>query len=234
MQNLFLNKIIADLLSQSSDLSRFKIVLPGKRPIVFIKKILAENRYSGLLPDFFTVEEIVQKIANQQPIQGIALWLFAFDVYRGLYEENFENFLKWFPTLQKDWDDILKFSDNENEVLEYMFAEERIKNWGETIGDEQSKTRQRNLDFWKKMVVFLPVLKQKLQEQNLATSGMLHELAKQKIKDFAQNTEGGFVFCGFNAFTPLEELLVKELLQWDKAQCFFQADQYYLDDERQE
>ena len=63
---------------------------------------------------------------------------------------------------------------------------------------------------------------------------MTHEAAKNKIEEFAQSTDQKFVFCGFNAFTPVEEMLVKNLLQWDKAQCFFQADDYYLNDERQE
>lgn len=229
----FLHRIITDLLSQTDDLSQLTIVLPGKRPIVFIKKILAEKNYSGLLPDFYSVEELIQNISGKQPIQGIALWLFAFEVYRNKFEEDFANFLKWFPTLQKDWDDILKFSDSETKVLEYMFAEERIKNWGEDLG-EPTETRKRNLDFWKKMNQFLPELKLQLQNKNWATSGMIHELAKEKIEDFAKNTSQKFVFCGFNAFTPVEELLVKNLLQWGKAQCFFQADEYYINDERQE
>jgi len=63
---------------------------------------------------------------------------------------------------------------------------------------------------------------------------MTHELAKLKIQDFAKKNNDNFVFCGFNAFTPVEEKLVRNLLQWDKAQCFFQADRYYFDDERQE
>ncbi len=84
------------------------------------------------------------------------------------------------------------------------------------------------------MNVFLPALKEKLQERNLATSGMIHETAKAKITEFAKNTSEQFVFCGFNAFTPVEEKLVRSLLQWNKAQCFFQADRYYFDDERQE
>lgn len=84
------------------------------------------------------------------------------------------------------------------------------------------------------MNIFLPVLKERLGEKNWATSGMIHEAAKSKIDDFAKNTPEHFVFCGFNAFTPVEEKLVRSLLRWNKAECFFQADRYYFDDERQE
>lgn len=233
----FLNKIIHELLAQNPDLSAFNIILPGKRPIVFIRQILEENNYSGFLPDFLTVEELINKIADKQPIQGIPLWLFSFDVYRSLNllpKDDFSDFLKWFPTLQKDWDDILKFSDSDQAVLQYMFDEERIKEWAQNLGEDDDVPRKKFLNFWQNMNVFLPELKQRLQERNWATSGMIHETAKAKISDFAKNTSEQFVFCGFNAFTPVEEKLVRSLLQWNKAQCFFQADRYYFDDEKQE
>lgn len=233
----FLNKIIHELLAQNPDLSEFNIVLPGKRPIVFIKQILEENNYSGFLPYFYTIEELINRIADKQPIQGISLWLFAFEVYKSLNlipNDDFAEFLKWFPTLQKDWDDILKFSESDQAVLQYMFDEERIKDWAQNLGEDENVPRRKFLNFWKNMNIFLPVLKEKLQEKNWATSGMIHETAKAKIDDFAKNTKEQFIFCGFNAFTPVEEKLVRNLLQWDKAQCYFQADHYYFDDEKQE
>ncbi|REC78669.1 PD-(D/E)XK nuclease family protein [Chryseobacterium elymi] len=233
----FLNKIIHELLAQNQDLSEFNIVLPGKRPIVFIRQILEENNYSGFLPNFFTIEELIDRIADKQPVQGISLWLFAFDVYRSLGlipKDDFADFLKWFPTLQKDWDDILKFSESDEAVLQYMFDEERIKEWAQDLGEDDDVPRKKFLNFWRNMNVFLPILKKKLEEKNWATSGMIHETAKAKIADFAENTSEHFVFCGFNAFTPVEEKLVRSLLRRNKGQCFFQADHYYFDDERQE
>ncbi len=231
----FLNKIVNELLSQNEDLSGFNIVVPGKRPIVFIKQILKEKRYSGFLPTFYTIEDLVTEISGKQPIQGVSLWLFAFGIYREIQpSEDFANFLKWFPTLLKDWDDILKFSEDDKTVLEYMFDEERIKNWSENLGETEENPRKKFLNFWQKMNIFLPVLKQKLNEKNWANPGMIHESAKSKIEGFVQKVEQKFVFCGFNAFTPVEEKLVKNLLQHDKAQCFFQADEYYMNDERQE
>lgn len=230
----FLSKIISELLSETSDLSQTVVVLPGKRPVVFLKQILKEQKYEGFLPEFFTVDELIKKISGKQHIQGISLWLFGYDVYKKIYpEETLENFLKWFPTLLKDWDDMLKFSEEDKAVLEYMLDDERIKNWGETLGDGDN-ARKRNLNFWKKMNVFLPKLKENLQAKGWVTDGMIHEMVREKISDFAEETETKFVFCGFNALTPLEEKLIRELLQKGKAECFFQADEYYIKDLKQE
>ena len=84
------------------------------------------------------------------------------------------------------------------------------------------------------MNVFLPKLKENLQAKGWATDGMIHEMVREKISDFAEETETKFVFCGFNALTPLEEKLIRELLQKGKAECFFQADEYYIKDLKQE
>ena len=230
----FLQNIISELLENHQDLSALDIVLPGKRPMVFIKRILQEKQYQGLLPNFVTIDELIAELSENVEIKGIALWLFSFRIYNKIdSSEDFSGFLKWFPTLQKDWDDMMKFSDDDQKILLWMLDEERIKNWGENLGDDDNP-RKRNLNFWRKMNEFLPLLKSELQKENLASSGMLYQEAFSKIENFAKQTNRQFVFCGFNALSRVEEQLVRQLLQWNKAETYFQADQYYIDDERQE
>lgn len=230
----FLQNIISELLENHQDISELDIVLPGKRPMVFIKRILQEKQYQGLLPNFVTIDELIAELSENVEIKGIALWLFSFRIYNKIdSSEDFSGFLKWFPTLQKDWDDMMKFSDDDQKILLWMLDEERIKNWGENLGDDDNP-RKRNLNFWRKMNEFLPLLKSELQKENLATSGMLYQEAFSKIENFAKQTNRQFVFCGFNALSRVEEQLVRQLLQWNKAETYFQADQYYIDDERQE
>lgn len=84
------------------------------------------------------------------------------------------------------------------------------------------------------MNVFLPKLKEQLLSEDLATSGMIHQLAKGIIKDYAKKTQKKYIFIGFNAFTPVEEILVKSLLENAKAEYYFQGDEYYINDEKQE
>jgi len=230
----FLQKIISGLSENHQDLSALDIVLPGKRPMIFIKKILKEKQYEGLLPNFITIDELISELSENTEIKGIALWLFAFRIYQDIdSSEDFSQFLKWFPTLQKDWDDMMKFADNDQNILDWMLDEERIKNWGENLGDGDN-ARKRNLSFWRKMNGFLPLLKLELEKENLATSGMIYQEVFYKIDDFAKQTNRYFIFCGFNALTRVEEKLVKTLLQWNKTETYFQADSYYIDDERQE
>ena len=81
----FLQNIISELLENHQDLSALDIVLPGKRPMVFIKRILQEKQYQGLLPNFVTIDELIAELSENVEIKGIALWLFSFRIYTSLH-----------------------------------------------------------------------------------------------------------------------------------------------------
>lgn len=231
----FLEKVVSSLLEQQSDLSHFTIILPGKRPAVFIKKILRERNYTGLLPEFITIENLMSAVAGTQPVRGIALWLFAYQLYSEQHrDEDFAGFIKWFPTIVKDWDDMLKFTNSDTDVLEYMLDEERIKNWSENLGSNEDNPRRRFMNFWLKLGQFLPLLKNSLNEKSWATAGMIQAQAKQRIPAFVKAAESYYVFVGFNALAPAEETLLRTLMRAGKASCFFDCDNYYMRDERQE
>ncbi len=231
----FLENIIAELRAQNGDLSHFVLVMPGKRPVIFLKKVLAEQQYSGILPLFFTIEDLLLEISGKQLVQGISLWLFAFEVYKEQHpSEEFSSFLKWFPTVVSDWDDMMQFGESDEKVLDHLLAEERIKNWSETLGFEDQSSTAKHISFWRRMKSYLPALKEKLQERNWATMGMIHETVRAEIPAFADRIINNYVFCGFNAIAPAEKMLIRELMQRGKAQCFFEADEYYIRDERQE
>ena len=61
----FLQNIISELLENHQDLSALDIVLPGKRPMVFIKRILQEKHYEGLLPNFVTIDELIAELKRR-------------------------------------------------------------------------------------------------------------------------------------------------------------------------
>ena len=63
---------------------------------------------------------------------------------------------------------------------------------------------------------------------------MAHEHVWRKLGTFIKETPMKFVFCGFNALTPTEKSLIKKMLQEGKAECLFQADEYYFSDLKQE
>ena len=69
-------------------------------------------------------------------------------------------------------------------ILEWMLVEERIKKLGENLGDEEG-ARKRNLNF-EKNECFFSFLQEKLEEQQLATSGMIHLYTKENLENYCK------------------------------------------------
>ena len=91
------------------------------------------------------------------------------------------------------------------EILEWMLAEERIKTGSENPGRWRRRIK-RNLNFWR-IDRFLPFLQEKLEEQQLATSGMIHLYTKRKFRKIIVKFQS--VFFGFNAFYSRWRKLVR-------------------------
>lgn len=246
----FIERLTEELIKDyPRGMSRVAVVLPGKRPLFFLKKKMRERRYQGILPRFLTIDELVQEMCPWSRVEGIPLWLEAYSIYKKEIDpnESLKKFIGWFPTLLKDWDDMKKFAYRdsheredlsmefrERPILEWLLGEERIRNWGMELGEEVPEMLGRNLDFWQRMTVYLPALHRALEAKAWATQGMQYEYGLRHLEAWADSVEEHFIFCGFNALTLLERHTLRALLKRKKADAYYHSDTYYLNDRNQE
>ena len=141
MNTNFIEKVIDDVLDKNKELSKLTIIIPGKRPIIFFKRYLIKKGYDGFLPTFFTIEDFIYKFSTLVKIEPIPLWLEAFKIQKKFINPNekLEDFLKWIPTLLKDFNDIDIFSENPHKVLKHLSSIERIENWGQKLDSDNDK-----------------------------------------------------------------------------------------------
>ncbi len=98
----FLQKVISEILEKSSDLSGFSFIIPGKRPVVFIKEILKEKNYNGIFPEFFTIDELVHKISQTTRNQRHCTLAFCLsNLYSTLSRRRFGEFPEMVPNIAK-------------------------------------------------------------------------------------------------------------------------------------
>lgn len=233
----FLEKTVEQLLQSGVDMTHLTIVTPNKRPGVFIRRLLEKKGYSGFLPAFTTITDLMASLSGKAGIQGASLWLFAYDVYRQVIAEpeDFNGFLKWFPTLAKDWDEMLLHHGEDADILEYLADEERIRNWSENLGEpEEGSARRRYMQFWRNAALFFPVLRKRLTDNDIFTTGMAQLEVQNRLKSGNLGIEGKYLFLGFNALNPAEEQLIRYLLKNGSGEILFDTDAYYMNDRRQE
>lgn len=233
----FIDKVVSELLQKDSNFENTTIILPGNRPKLFFRRSFQKHKKSILLPRFLSIEEFIGSISGLQSISQIQLWFQAYHSYQKITEtpDEFEVFLKWIPTLQKDFDDINSALVDPNSIFDYLVSAERIKKWGQEeleIGSNQLMSK--HLYFWKMAKDLFFQLNEDLLQKNLAYRGLMYKKAAEKLPEFLENNPTEFVFIGLNALSNVERKIIFELNKAGKAQLFWDSDTYYMEDSNQE
>lgn len=234
----FIQSTLKTLLDQKIDWSKTTLVLPGKRPIVFFKEAFRELNYSGILPEFLTIEELIEGISKKQSIKGLELCFEFYQAYLKTVPEadSFEDFLKWYHIALKDYDDIDANTADPLLLFTYLSDVDRINQWGngEDLDINQYELIKNHLVFWEQLKLAYSQLNLQLNKQNKGYKGALVRTAHAEKTKFIENTSRHFIFIGFNAFTQLEGEIVTALIKEKKAQIFWDTDAYYLNNRDQE
>lgn len=234
----FIDKVVSELIASQADLLHTTIVLPGNRPMLFFRKAFQKQLRNSVLPKFISIDDFMAEVSGLQHISQIQLWFSAYRAYRELTEmpDEFENFIKWIPTLLKDFDDINSSLVQSKEIFDYLISAERIKKWGqENLEIGSNQLMSKHLHFWKIAADLFYQLNEDLLNQNKAYRGLIYRKAVENLPVFLQDSaRQEYVFAGLNALSNAESKIIFELNKLGKARLFWDSDTYYMNDENQE
>jgi hypothetical protein len=109
-----------------------------------------------------------------------------------------------------------------------MSSLHKIRAWGQA----QDKLIQDYKAFWERLPEMYYEFMHRLEEIGKTTPGMCYRMSTELLETFLQhNSKTQFVFCGFNALSPSEIFIARELLTQGRAQVFWDIDKEMLDDE---
>jgi hypothetical protein len=141
---------------------------------------------------------------------------------------SFETFLGWSTPLLKDLNTIDQYLVDRKAFFSYMSSLHEIRAWGQS----QDKLIQDYKAFWERLPEMYYEFMHRLEESGKTTPGMCYRMSTELLETFLQhNSKTQFVFCGFNALSPSEIFIVRELITQGRAQVFWDIDKKMLDDE---
>jgi hypothetical protein len=105
--------------------------------------------------------------------------------------------------------------------------------WKNFFGTEPGKIRKSFLDNWKHLGNIYSEFREILLKENIAYQGLLSRSVTESLSSLSQR-EGQIVFAGFNALTKAEQKIVRHFMNNEGAVVYYDTDEYYLDDPRQE
>lgn len=256
----FLRQVAADLLSRfGDDLKDVAVVLTNKRPIVFLRKHLADLSGKPLWsPSFFTIQEFLRQSASLPEASPLTQFFVLHGLHNGLLreegrpEESPDEFYPLAETILSDFAqldyDLVQPEEVYAELRDIALLQQRFPHlsaeqqrfmrqfWESFSVGKQTAIQQKFLQLWGRLPRLYQRFKEELARQRLATTaGIYRDLVEgraAKPNFLAAYKQAAFV--GFNALNRCEASLFTRWQDAGKALFYFDADSYYLDDELQE
>jgi hypothetical protein len=230
------------------------LVFPSRRAQLFFSDELAALLDKPVWsPNYASLEEIVSSLSDLQRIDDFSLLTLLYRIYKKHTHstETFDRFYFWGETLLNDFDDIDKYMVDAGLLFRNMESQKTFEGDFSFLSDEQIAYIQQfwasfnpvgNTDLQNHFIeiwdVLLPVyteFKSALRANNQAYSGMIYRDVVEKMQQGAiPDIREQYAFIGFNALGKCELEMFEYLQKSGKAIFFWDYDDYYINDTKQE
>ncbi len=238
MSKRFLDSIAKEICSlEVRELANLNIILPSRRAGVFLKDAIQKTTESAvLLPHITTVEEFVARLTGLKTLSQSELLMELYLAYSKTTPQAdfFEEFLHWGANLLRDFNDIDYYLINHEEIFSYLSEAKALETWNPD-GSPLTEHQKAYIAFYASMKDIYVYFRQALLAQDAAYPAMAFRLAAES--DLAQlpRIKSGKVWVvGLNALTRSEIRLFENLKKEIDTRFFWDYDQYYLNDAKQE
>ncbi len=162
--------------------------------------------------------------------------------------ESFDSFYSWGEMLLNDFDIIDKYLADTNllfkritdlKEMEESFPlelQESFKNfWGTLVNGKQTGVKKNFLKIWNVLGKVYTDFTARLSAGRICYPGMAYRKLFKEYEDVISKFEWKkIIFAGFNSLNPVEEKIMKVLLDRGIAEIYWDADEYYISDNNQE
>ncbi|MCF1751424.1 PD-(D/E)XK nuclease family protein [Mariniradius sediminis] len=247
----FLKETASVILRDYKDLHNLVLVLPNRRAGLFFTQHLGQLIDKPTwMPQVKTIEDLFFQLAGQRPADDLTLIFELYRVYQQIHPqpEAFDRFYFWGEMILKDFNDLDQFMVDAGKLyhqlselkelesdLGYLTPAqiELIRQFWRSFERQDRKHQEKFLKFWQLLGPLYQSFQSALELSGLTYSGRIYRQVAEGLEKL-ERPDKHFVFIGFNAFTRTEEKLVKHFVSSFGARIFWDVDQYYVEDERQE
>ncbi|MFT6715763.1 MAG: ATP-dependent helicase/nuclease subunit B [Saprospiraceae bacterium] len=242
----FLNKIANEIAEKYEDPKDLCFVLPSQRAGTFLKQALAKNYHeirghdAIQLPTVKTLDDFVVDLSALTVLDKLSAFFKLFDTYQVILKEENEKtesvdeFINWAPTLLADFNEIDKYTVNSMEIFSYINDVRAMETWN-IDGKPLTEHQVNYLKLWKRFGKLYHAFKKQTLAEKETYIGLIFREVAENIEGLYQNTKyEHLIFAGFNALSKSEETIISQFIKTKKASIYWDADNYYLQDENQE
>lgn len=228
----FISQITDYLLAQEQPLHQWIIVVPSQRSIRYIQKSLFEKVKKPILsPKIISIDKLFESISPRIILDKTRLLLELYSIHAqhsSAENKSFDEFFTWGKTLLSDFDEIERYGINSKQLFKNLRDVKEIENWSFNA-EQLTETQIKFMQFWEEIGKYYQLFNDKLEQQNSTYKGKAIQEITNNINWITNKFPNErFLFAGFNAHSPAELNIIKQLFNLGKAEILIDADQYYL------
>jgi hypothetical protein len=235
----FVKSIANHVKEANIPLEDLTIIVPSERMRKYIAAALYEEfQRPTLAPEMITIDHWIKRHTPNTIIDKTRALVLLFNIQlkhvKEQVDESFDEFLTWGEILLNDFNEIDRYLLEAKQVFKNLADIKEIENWSfdsETLTEGQ----KRFMEFWDRLPVYYNELNKTLKDNNQLLPGSAFQEATVNIdRFFTSNPQQRFLFAGFNALSPAETSLIKQLSQMGRADILVDADEYYVNNKQHE
>ena len=222
----WLDQVVSFIIEKQTSLEQTTFVLPNKRAKIFLRNAFKKKEKALILPELLSVDEYIRRQTKLENIDQLSL---LFEFYQITQQtkgqhENFESFVKWAPSILKDFSDIDASLVNPDALFTYLSKAKKIEEWAE--GKEPTKMIEHYRVFWDNLYEWYMKLTEVLLKKNLSYDSLNARIAYQNLSKYTFYNKAYFV--GFNAITIVHQKIIDWLIKENKGVFLWTAENLYF------
>lgn len=227
--NSFLEKVISDINLLNLDLKSICFILPNKRSSFYFKQqILEKIKKSTFSPFIHSIDSFVVKVSGLNEVKHSEQLLILYELYVSLKKnkqiESFKEFRSWAHTFLKDTSEIEQNLLDVQKILFELAEINKINNWS-----EDKRTRKEKSLYWEMLPKLYGLFKNQLFKRGDGSKGICYKEAKENLEHYKEaNKELQHIFIGLNALSKSEEIIIKELLEFNEGEIYWDIDKEFI------
>jgi len=235
----FTDQIASYIKENELDIRHLTIVLPSERAKKYIATSLFKEFQKPLIaPKMITIDRWVRELSEKAIIDKTRALIRLFEIQLDKAETDidysFDEFISWGNMLLSDFDELDRYLLDSKQLFCNLADIKEIENW--SFGNENlTEGQKRFLEFWDRLPGYYTALNEKLDKEQSCYMGKAYRFVAENLDViFKEDKERHFVFAGFNALSPAEISIIKQLHIMGRGHILINADTFYLESESHE
>jgi len=253
----FLHNTAKEIIEKYKDsIHKYCFVFPNKRTNFFFRKYYSElYGVSHKAPKMLEIRKLIHQFTKLNDVDDLTVIFKLYKIFNKTDKENkysFDQFFKLGEIILSDFNEIDSWLTDPSQIFknikdikeiethfDWLSEEQKDvlkKFWINFTADEKSDEKKLFLNLWNILPNVYKELTSHLFEKRIAYTGLHYRVLSDLIDQHKLNTDQykKYIFIGFNALNKAEIKLFKHLDKKEKAEFYWDTDQYYHLDNKQE